>query len=225
MLTCPIPNRSLDGGEALVNILKVMVADDHTLVRESIVKAVSNEADLEVVAEAKDGEQALEFARTLRPDLVLLDVAMPGLDGLSVAEQLRKERTDLFIIMLTMHDDEQAIEHALTIPVDGFVSKSSAIAELLDAVAVVRSGGRYLSDGLPEPLPRGQRSSSGLTSRERQILQLLSEGLRPGEIADQLYLSIKTVKNHLTNVYTKLEVETGAQAVVEAFQRGLVHRR
>lgn len=225
MLTCALQNRSLDGGEAIVNALKVLIADDHTLVRESIVKAVSNQPDLEVVAEAKDGEQALEFARTLQPDLVLLDVAMPGLDGLSVAEQLRKDRTNLLIIMLTMHDDEQAIEHALTIPVDGFVSKSAAIAELLDAIAAVRTGGRYLSEGLPEPLPRGQRSSSGLTSRERQILQLLSEGLRPGEIADQLYLSIKTVKNHLTNVYTKLEVETGAQAVVEAFQRGLVHRR
>ncbi len=208
-----------------MNTLKVVVADDHTLVRESIVKAVSGEPDVEVVAQAEDGERALELARELRPDLVLLDLAMPGMDGLSVAEQLRKDRDDLLILMLTMHDDEHALDRALSIPVDGFISKSAAIVELVAAIETVRAGGRYLSDGLPERPPRGRAATAGLTARERQILQLLSEGLRPGEIADQLYLSIKTVKNHLTSVYTKLDVETGAQAVVEAFQRGLVHRR
>ena len=205
-------------------MLKVLVADDHILVRESIVKAVSGEADLEVVAEASDGNQALEFAAAHRPDLVLLDVAMPGVDGLSVAEELRKERSDLRIIMLTMHDDELSVERALAIPVDGFISKSAPIVELLKAIAMVRGGGRYLSEGLPQRAPGSRGVGAGLTARERQVLQLLSEGLRPGEIADKLYLSIKTVKNHLTSIYNKLEVETGAQAVVEAFQRGLVSR-
>ena len=204
--------------------MDVLVADDHTLVRESIVKLVGAAADLSVVAEASDGDQALTLAREHRPDLVLLDVAMPGTDGLTVAALLRTERPQLRIIMLTMHDDDLSVERALAIPVDGFVSKSAATAELLRAIETVRDGGRYLSDGLPERT--GERdAAAGLTTRERQILQLLSEGKRPGDIAEQLFLSIKTVKNHLTSVYHKLGVETGAQAVVEAFKRGLVTRR
>jgi DNA-binding NarL/FixJ family response regulator len=205
-------------------MLKVLVADDHNLVRESIVKAVNGEVDVEVVAEASDGEQALQLAEEHEPDLVLLDVAMPGLDGLTVATELRRQRSDLRIIMLTMHDDELSVERALSIPVDGFVSKSSAISELVSAIASVRGGGRYLSDGLPERPPGQSSASAGLTARERQVLQLLSEGLRPGEIAERLFLSIKTVKNHLTSVYQKLGVETGAQAIVEAFNRGIVTR-
>jgi two-component system, NarL family, response regulator NreC len=205
-------------------MLKVLVADDHTLVRQSIVKTVSGESDVEVVAEASDGVEALRLAEEHQPDLVLLDVAMPGLDGLSVATELRKKRPDVRIIMLTMHDDELSVERALSIPVDGFVSKSSAIAELVSAIASVRGGGRYLSDGLPQRAPGSPSASAGLTARERQVLQLLSEGLRPGEIADRLFLSIKTVKNHLTSVYNKLDVETGAQAIVEAFNRGIVTR-
>ncbi len=201
----------------------VLVADDHTLVRESIGKAVGVIPDVEVVAQAADGTTALAEARAHRPDLVLLDVAMPGMDGLSVAEELRKERPDLRIVMLTMHDDQLSVERALAIPVDGYVSKSAAIAELIHAIQHVRSGGRYLSDGLPERPSDG--GAAGLTARERQVLQLLSEGLRPGDIAAKLFVSIKTVKNHLTSIYNKLGVETGAQAVVEAYQRGLVSRQ
>lgn len=206
-------------------MLRVLVADDHTLVRESIVKAVSVGADVEVVAQADDGPTALERCREFQPDLVLLDVAMPGLDGLSVATELRRDLPGIRIIMLTMHDDVTSVERALTIPVDGFVSKSAAISELVSAIQTVRDGGRYLSNDLIDRgAPQGQRAPAALTARERQILQLLSEGQRPGEIAQTLFVSIKTVKNHLTSVYFKLGVETGAQAVAEAFQRGLVSR-
>jgi DNA-binding NarL/FixJ family response regulator len=206
-------------------MLRVLVADDHTLVRESIVKAVAVVDDVEVVAQAQDGPTALDRCRELQPDLVLLDVAMPGLDGLSVATELRKDLPGLRIIMLTMHDDVPSVERALTIPVDGFVSKSAPISELVSAIQTVRQGGRYLSNDLIDRgTSEGQGAPAALTTRERQILQLLSEGQRPGEIAQTLFVSIKTVKNHLTSVYFKLGVETGAQAVAEAFQRGLVSR-
>lgn len=206
-------------------MLRVVVADDHILVRESIVKAVGVDPDVEVVGEADDGVTALQRCRELYPDLALLDVAMPGMDGLSVATELRRERHDLKIIMLTMHDDVTSVERALSIPVDGFVSKSAAISELLGAIRTVRDGGRYLSHDLIDRDAGASRpASAGLTARERQILELLAEGLRPGEIAERLFVSIKTVKNHLTSVYFKLGVETGAQAVAEAFQRGLVSR-
>lgn len=206
-------------------MLRVLVADDHTLVRESIVKAVSVGGDVEVVAQAEDGPTALQRCRELHPDLVLLDVAMPGLDGLSVAAELRKDLPEVRIVMLTMHDDVASVERALGIPVDGFVSKSAAIAELVTAIQTVRDGGRYLSSELIDRgAPEGQSAPAALTARERQILQLLSEGQRPGQIAETLFVSIKTVKNHLTSVYFKLGVQTGAQAVAEAFQRGLVSR-
>ena len=208
-------------------MLRVLVADDHNLVRESIVKAVSVGVgvDVEVIAQAEDGPTALARCRELQPDLVLLDVAMPGLDGLSVATELRRDLPSMRIIMLTMHDDLTSVERALSIPVDGFVSKSAAITELVTAIQTVRDGGRYLShDLMDRGAPEGQSAPAALTARERQILQLLSEGQRPGEIAATLFVSIKTVKNHLTSVYFKLGVETGAQAVAEAFQRGLVSR-
>lgn len=208
---------------------RVVVADDHTLVRQSVIKAVRSEPGVEVVGEAADGPAVLTAVETLQPDMVVLDIAMPGADGLAVAEQLRRDHPDVRIVFLSMHDDDASLQRAVALGASGFVSKSASLEELLEAIRAVREGGSYLSSGVASrvmDLAAGRNSTTalGLTAREREILELLTTGQRPGEIADGLFLSVKTVKNHLTSVYQKLGVETGAQAVAEAYRLGLVKR-
>ena len=209
---------------------RVLVVDDHTLVRQSVVKAVANDPAVTVVGEAADGTTALAEVTRLRPDLVVLDIAMPGTDGLAVAEQLRRDLPEVRILFLSMHDDDASLRRAIGLGADGFVSKSASIEELLDAIRTIREGGSYLSASVVSRVMEhaAGRSSAGateLTEREREVLELLAGGRRPGEIAGELHLSVKTVKNHLTNVYQKLGVGTGAQAVAEAYRRVLVSRR
>lgn len=209
--------------------LRVVVADDHTLVRQSIIKALTARSDLEVVAEAADAPGAIAAVAAHEPDLVVMDIAMPGGDGISVVEQLRKRRPRLKVLFLSMHDDEDSLQRALALGQVGFVSKSASVEELREAVAAVREGRGYLSTNLAGRVMdlaagRGTSGVSRLTTREREILELLADGRRPGEIAEELFLSVKTVKNHLTSVYHKLGVSTGAQAVSEAYRRGLVTR-
>jgi len=208
--------------------VRVVVADDHALIRQSIAKAVASEQGMEVVAEVADGPAALQAVITHEPDLIVLDIAMPGQDGLAVAERLQSEHPAVAVLLLSMHDDDASLQRAVSLGVKGFVSKSASVDELLEALRTVRDGGSYLSSRVAArvmEIAAGRSSTSdlGLTAREREVLRLLAEGQRPGEIADRLFLSVKTVKNHLTSVYTKLGVETGAQAVAEAYRRGLVH--
>ena len=208
---------------------RVVVADDHTLVRQSVIKAVRSDAEVEVVGEAHDGQSTLETVGRLVPDLVVLDISMPGADGLAIAEQVRRSHPGVAILFLSMHDDDGSLQRAVALGAQGFVSKSASIEELLDAIRAVRAGRSYLSSNVASrvmELAAGRQSSTstGLTPREREILELLTEGRRPGEIATELYLSVKTVKNHLTSIYQKLGVQTGAQAVAEAYRQGMVRR-
>jgi DNA-binding NarL/FixJ family response regulator len=208
---------------------RVIVADDHTLVRQSVIKAVRTETDVEVVGEAADGSSTLEAIERLEPDLVVLDISMPGTDGLAIAEQLRRTHPAVGILFLSMHDDDGSLHRAVALGAQGFVSKSASIDELLEAIRAVRAGRSYLSSNVASrvmDLAAGRTSTSrvGLTAREREILELLTRGHRPGEIATHLFLSVKTVKNHLTSIYQKLGVETGAQAVAEAYRLGMVKR-
>ncbi|MFO7777167.1 MAG: response regulator transcription factor [Nitriliruptoraceae bacterium] len=209
--------------------MRVVIADDHALVRQSIVKAVNAEPGLEVVAEVADGLAALQAVATHEPDLIVLDIAMPGKDGLAVAEQLRAQHPGTAVLFLSMHDDDASLQRALAIGARGFVSKSASVDELLDALRAMQTGGSYLSSGVATRVMdiaagRTRSSDLGLTAREREVLDLLIQGKRPGEIGDALFLSVKTVKNHLTSIYQKLEVETGAQAVAEAYRLGLAQR-
>jgi DNA-binding NarL/FixJ family response regulator len=208
---------------------RVVVADDHTLVRQSVLKAVRHEAGVEVVGEAADGPGTLAAVAEHQPDLLVVDIAMPGMDGLTVAEKLRQDAPDVKILFLSMHDDDSSLQRAVALGAAGFVSKSASIEELQEAVRAVRDGGSYLSSNVAKRVMdlaagRGPAATLGLTPREREILELLTAGHRPAEIGTQLFLSVKTVKNHLTSIYSKLGVETGAQAVAEAYRQGLVKR-
>jgi len=206
---------------------RVVIIEDHTLVRQSLVKTLEAEPGFEVVGQAGRGDEGLEMIRSLKPDLAVLDITMPGGNGLEVASQLRTAAPDVRFLFLTMHEDDASISRAIGIGADGYVLKTASTEELLQAIRAVAEGGSYLSPAIARrviDLAGSKRGSAGtrLTERELEILRLLAEGHRPAEVAQKLFVSIKTVKNHLTSIYSKLGVATGAQAVAEAFRLGLV---
>lgn len=204
---------------------RIVVVEDHTLVRQSLVKTIAAEPGFEVVGEAGRGDQGLDLIRKLSPDVVLLDIAMPGGTGLEVAEQMRATAPEVRFLFLTMHDDDSSIAKAIGLGADGYVLKTASTDELLQALRAIAGGGSYLSPGVARrviDLAGKKAPGTTLTEREHEILRLLATGARPTEIAEKLFVSVKTVKNHLTSVYSKLAVQTGAQAVAEAYRRGLV---
>ena len=207
----------------------VIVVDDHQFVRQSVVKVVDAEDGFEVVGQAGDGTTAIELVKQLRPNIVLLDVNMPGDDGLQVATRVRRIAPDTKIILLTMHEDEPTIRSAIAIEIEGFVPKTSSAEELSKALRVVAGGDTYLSPVIAKrvmDLARGVGASiaNELTDRELEILRMLARGCRSSEVAETLFVSVKTVKNHLTHIYSKLGVTTAAQAVAKAYQEGLALR-
>jgi DNA-binding NarL/FixJ family response regulator len=209
----------------VTDAIRIVVADDHTLERQSVSKLLSTTPGMEVVGEAADGGQAVDLVRLHRPDVAVLDVSMPVKDGLEAAAELRKDPGDVKIVMLTMHDDDASLRRATETAVDGYVAKTASTDEVINAVRTVAEGGAYVSPTVAMRMMRlasGTRPGSTLTQREVEILRLLAEGSRIQDIADGLFLSPKTVKNHLTSVYTKLHVETAAQAVAEAYRTGIV---
>lgn len=204
---------------------RIVIADDHMLVRQSVAKALRSEPGYEIVGEASTGRQAIEVTHRLGPDVLLLDIGLPDIDGLAVAAELQPALPELKIVFLSMHDDDASLRRAVNVHAAGFVPKTGSIDELLSALRTVIGGGSYLSPsiaGRVMELAAGRGSVRSLTDREQEILELLTRGARPADIADKLFLSIKTVKNHLTNVYEKLNVDTAAQAVAAAYRRGLV---
>jgi DNA-binding NarL/FixJ family response regulator len=203
----------------------VVVVEDHTLVRQSLVKTVGAEPGFEVVGEAGRGDEGLKVILEKKPDVALLDIAMPGADGLEVATRIKKAGLGTRIIFLTMHEDDASISRAMALGADGYVTKTASTEELIKALKAVAENGSYLAPAIAKRvigLAGGRGSVGSLTDRELEILQLMAQGFRPSEVAEKLFVSVKTVKNHLTSIYAKLGVQTGAQAIAEAFRRGLV---
>ncbi len=206
---------------------RVVVVDDHALVRDSLVRALRGDGHA-VVGECSNPAEALQTVAAVRPDVVLVDVNLgTDSDGVELAAELREAHPEVSVTVVSMHDDERTVRRAMEAGVAGFVSKDEPLEELLRAVRTVAGGGSYLSSRLASSvmamMGRGTPADH-LTDREAQILELLARGERTADIADILFLAEKTVKNHLTSVYAKLGVSTAAQAVSEAFQRGLVQR-
>jgi DNA-binding NarL/FixJ family response regulator len=204
---------------------RVVVVEDHTLVRQSLVKTINAEEGFEVAGEAGRGDEGLALIAKLSPDVVLLDITMPGGNGLEVAAQMRTAAPNTRFLFLTMHDDDASISKAIALGADGYVLKTASTDELLTALRAISEGGSYLSPAVARrviDLAGGKSATANLTDRELEILRLLAQGARPGQVAEKLFVSIKTVKNHLTSVYAKLGVQTGAQAVAEAYRKGLV---
>lgn len=202
--------------------IRVVVADDHPLFREGVVHSLNKEPDIEIIGQATDGAEALHLARTLLPDAILLDIAMPGTDGLMAATQISAACPATKIIMLTVSEHEDDLMFALKAGARGYVLKGVSSRELAQVIRSVTSGEVYVSPAMASGLllelsqPREPDPLSELTERERQILELVAEGLTNREIGERLHLAEKTIKHYMTNVLQKLHVRSRVQAALLA---------
>jgi two-component system, NarL family, nitrate/nitrite response regulator NarL len=208
--------------------VRVMVADDHPIYREGIVRAVKERPDLELVGEAEDGRAALDEIKRVDPDVALLDIRMPGLEGPQVLNALQRDGVKTSVIFLSAFMEGELAYETVAAGARGYLSKESAREEICDAIVAVARGGTALAPevqaGLAQQVQERERSDRPprLTAREQEVLQLISEGLSAPEIGRRIHLSPTTVKSHLHKLYEKLGVSDRAAAVAEAMRRGLL---
>jgi two-component system, NarL family, response regulator NreC len=213
--------------------MRVLIADDHGVVRKGLRLLLEQYNELEVVAEAANGREAVQLAAELAPDVAILDIAMPLLNGIEAADQIRKTNGEIGIIVLTMHADEGYVLRALHAGVKGYLLKESAEDDLLRAVRAVAQGKPFFSPAITEALLEDYMrvlkqdglsdSFELLTSREREVLQLLAEGKTNKEAAAILDVSLYTVETHRTNLMQKLNLHNTAEIVLYAVRKNLVH--
>ena len=203
--------------------ITVLLADDHTLVRRGFRRLLEDDAEITVVGEASNGEEAIDLAAELDPDVVVMDIAMPGVNGLTATKRILAKSPAVAILVLSMHAEETFVRQALDAGARGYVLKNALDLDLAAAVKAVAAGQTVLDPSLPrlETL-KGERKDA-LTARELEVLQLICEGLSNREIAARLDLSINTVAVHRANIMQALGVHKTAELVVYAIQRGLVH--
>ncbi|MYW91136.1 response regulator transcription factor [Amycolatopsis rubida] len=215
-------------------MIRVLLADDEAMIRAGVAAILASDKEIEVVAEAGDGRAAVELARANRPDVALLDIRMPGLDGLAAAEEIRKLLPDTGVLILTTFGEDEYIERALGLGASGFLLKAGDPRELLAGVHAVADGAAFLSPKVAHRVITrlsGNRFSraatarervSVLTNREREVLVLLAEGLSNADIAARMFVVEGTVKAHVSTILTRLDVRNRVQAAITAFEAGLV---
>jgi two-component system, NarL family, response regulator NreC len=214
-----------------MSAIRIVLADDHALVRQGFRRILEDEPDLSVVGEAGTGLQAIETVKTLQPDVVVMDMAMPEMNGLHAAREILKQRPATRILILSMYADEQYVRNALDAGVHGYILKGALETDMIRAVRAVAAGQQYLSPELTGALIRAFQSKTGtaeddpyerLTQREKQVLQLIAHGKSNKEIAVLLDLSVNTVAVHRANLMNTLQIHKAAELVLYAVKRGLV---
>ena len=210
-------------------MIKVLLADDHAIVRAGLVRIVEESGDIEVVAEASDGREALRLALASPVDVAVVDISMPGLDGLEVAAQLLATYPELPIIILTMHEEEQYVVRAVEVGVMGYVTKRAAPEQLVAAIRKVYGGARYLSEAAVEMLAlrlakgvSGKSPLDSLSTRELQVLRQLASGQTNREIAEAYNISVKTVDTYRARLLKKLSLRNNAELSRFAMQNHLI---
>jgi DNA-binding NarL/FixJ family response regulator len=213
-----------------MDIIKILIVDDHPTVRRGLHSLLSSHPDIQIVGEAEDGAAALRLAETLAPDIVLLDIQMPGLDGIGVANQLRRIAPDARIIALTAFEDENYVASALRAGAYAYLLKNTTDESIVDTVRRVHRGERLLSPSLMSGVLREFEGlaqaravqESGLTDDELKVLALIAKGETNEEVAQKLYLSERTVMRKVEEILSKMRVKNRTQAVAEAIKRGLI---
>lgn len=203
--------------------VRLLLADDHRMVRQSMRRSMED-AGFDVVGEASDGHEAVQLAGELRPDVVLMDVSMPVLDGIEATRQLRAGAARTQVVMLTMHADADVVRRALRAGAVGYLTKDCTIDEVVDAVRLAASGDGAVSAGLAAAMLREAEpaAETSVSAREIEVLQLIAEGAAPPEVAERLFISVKTVKNHLSSIYEKLDARDRTQAVLKGLRMGII---
>ena len=209
---------------------KILLADDHKITRQGLRSLLDKQLDMEVVAEAEDGREAVRLARELHPDVVIMDVSMPDLNGMAATRQIIGESKNVKIIALSMHSDTLFVSEMLKSGASGYLLKDCAFEELREAIRTVTAGKVYLSPGISDVVvddylhrlsKTGSSDSEVLTDREREVLQLMAEGKSTKQIALELYISVKTVETHRRQIMNKLDIHTVAELTKYAIRKGL----
>ena len=213
--------------------LRILLADDHAMMREGLVALINSEPDMEVVGEASDGEEVLARAVTAEPDVVLMDVSMPGLDGIRATRRLKAERPGVCVLALTAYDNDVYVRQSLNAGASGYVLKKAAANDLIKAIRAVAVGGKYLDPDVARRMEEGQTGAvklrgefkrGTLTDREREVLVLVARGFTNKEISGELGISVKTVEVHKGNFMSKLELKNRADVVRYALSLGWLER-
>ena len=215
-----------------MNKVRVLIVDDHVIVRDGVRMILEAQPDIEVVGEASDGRQALEAARQLSPGVVLMDIAMPGMNGLEATAAIKQELPDVQVLILTMHEDNEYFFQVLRAGASGYVLKGASSNDLVSAIRAVHQGGVYLhpavaknlvSDYVRQMEPGEDRTRyDGLSDRERQVLKLVAEGKTSQQIAEELFLSVNTVQTHRSHIMEKLGLHNRTDLIRYALRKGLV---
>ena len=213
---------------------RIVIAEDHTIVRDGLRAMLSSEPDFEVVGEAGDGMEAIRCVNNTSPDLILLDLNMPRMDGISAIKEIKKQSPETKVLALTMHKDEEYILEAFRSGADGYCIKTSSGDEVLSAIRIVTSGRQFVSPDISDKVLEGYlegkksvketTSWDSLTQREKEVLKLVGEGYQNKYIAEYLCISIKTVEKHRANIMEKLDLHNASALTAYAYEKGLVVR-
>jgi DNA-binding NarL/FixJ family response regulator len=212
--------------------VRIVIAEDHTILREGLKSLLSSNPDFEIIGEAEDGREAIRCVEKFKPDLILMDLSMPRINGLDAIKEIKKRFSETKILVLTVHKTEEYILASLKSGADGYILKDSTHAELVLAVKNVLSGKHYISPGISEKVIEGylegkkalktKSSWETLTQREREILKLIAEGYKNKEIGNYLCISPKTVEKHRANLMEKLDLHNVQALTAFAIEKGLV---
>ena len=207
--------------------VRLLLADDHRILREGLRRSLEAQG-VDVVGEAVDGDEALDLAEALRPDVVLMDVTMPVLDGVEATRRIRQRLPEVRVVILTMHADEATLARAIRAGADGYLVKDCSTEEIAETIRLVAAGETALSRQVAvsmlaqvQTLP-ADGPEEVVSKREEEVLQLIADGCSSAEVADRLFISQKTVKNHLASIYHKLDARDRTQAVLRAVRMGIV---
>ncbi len=210
--------------------IRILIADDHTIVRHGLARLLEQESGIEVVAQAQNGHATLELARELSPDIIVMDIGMPDLNGIDATEQILRENSDIKVLALSMHSGRRFVVAMLKAGASGYLLKDCALEELTTALQTIMSGKIYLSPAITDivvdsyvrqPEESEQSVFSVLSQREREVLQLMAEGNTTKQIALRLHISPKTVEGHRLRLMSKLDIDNVAQLTKYAIQEGL----
>lgn len=211
---------------------KILIADDHPLLCEALCQTLSKESDLEVVGKAGNGEEAVNMATSLKPDVIIMDIMMPRFDGIEASKKIKSLEPNIAILILTAYDDDNYVLGLLEAGAAGYLLKSARGQDLIEAVRAIRAGESVLHPEIIEKLlKRAMIKSAGilkprtnelLSEREKEMLKLLATGMGNKEIARRLSLSLRTVKAHMSNIFTKMNVASRSEALVEALRTGIL---